>query len=436
MLALLGLVTILVLLVTIMTNKLSPLVALILVPLAAAMIGGFGLESAGFMVAGIKKIAPVASMFVFAIVFFGILSDAGMMDPIIDRVLKTVGMKPARITLGTAILALIVHLDGSGAVTFLVTIPAMLPLYDRLKMRRVVLAAIAAMAAGTANMLPWGGPTLRAAASLNVPVTDVFNPMIGVWVVGLVTVLSMAYFLGLREEKRLGASGENTDVDHTEVHVRELTDEEKELRRPKLFWLNILLTIAVLAAMISGLIPAAVSFMLGTVFALLFNYPNPDSQKKRIDAHAKAALMMASILFAAGAFTGIMRESGMLKAMAETAANFVPADFATHMPAMVGVLSMPFSLLFDPDSYYFGVMPVIANVYHTFGGDPITIGQASILGQMTTGFPVSPLTASTFLLIGLTGVPLGEHQKFTIPLVFAISVIMTIAAVIFGVFPI
>ena len=158
MLALLGLVTILVLLVTIMTNKLSPLVALILVPLAAAMIGGFGLESAGFMVAGIKKIAPVASMFVFAIVFFGILSDAGMMDPIIDRVLKTVGMKPARITLGTAILALIVHLDGSGAVTFLVTIPAMLPLYDRLKMRRVVLAAIAAMAAGTANMLPWGGP--------------------------------------------------------------------------------------------------------------------------------------------------------------------------------------------------------------------------------------------------------------------------------------
>nr|WP_321460345.1 citrate:proton symporter [uncultured Cohaesibacter sp.] len=419
-----------------MTNKLSPLVALILVPLAAALIGGFGLESAGFMVAGIKKIAPVASMFVFAIVFFGILSDAGMMDPIIDRVLKTVGMKPSRITLGTAILALIVHLDGSGAVTFLVTIPAMLPLYDRLKMRRVVLAAIAAMAAGTANMLPWGGPTLRAAASLNVPVTDVFNPMIGVWIVGLVSVLALAYFLGLREEKRLGVSGELSDVDHTEVHVRELSDEEKELRRPKLFWLNILLTIAVLGAMISGLIPAAVSFMLGTVFALLLNYPNPDSQKKRIDAHAKAALMMASILFAAGAFTGIMRESGMLKAMAETAANFVPADFATHMPAMVGILSMPFSLLFDPDSYYFGVMPVIAHVYETFGGNPIAIGQASILGQMTTGFPVSPLTASTFLLIGLTGVPLGEHQRFTIPLVFAISVIMTIAAVVFGIFPI
>ncbi|WP_319486693.1 citrate:proton symporter [uncultured Cohaesibacter sp.] len=436
MLALLGLVTILVLLVTVMTNKLSPLVALIVVPLAAALIGGFGLESAKFMVTGITKISSVAAMFVFAIVFFGILSDAGMMDPIINRILKTVGMKPARITLGTAILALVVHLDGSGAVTFLVTIPAMLPLYDRLKMRRVVLAAIAAMAAGTANMLPWGGPTLRAATSLNVPVTDVFNPMIGVWVVGLLSVVALAYFLGMREEKRLAAEGALTDVDHTEVHVRELSDEEKELRRPKMFWLNILLTIAVIAAMISGTLPAAISFMLGTVVALMINYPQVDAQKKRVDAHAKAALMMASILFAAGAFTGIMRESGMLKAMAETAANFVPADFASHMPALVGALSMPFSLLFDPDSYYFGVMPVIADVYKTFGGDPIAIGQASILGQMTTGFPVSPLTASTFLLIGLTGVPLGEHQKFTIPLVFAISIIMTVAAVVFGIFPI
>ena len=435
MLALLGLATILLLLASIMTNKLSPLVALITIPLVAALIGGFGFESATFMVNGIKAIAPVATMFVFAIVFFGILSDAGMMDPIIDRILKVVGMRPARITMGTALLATVVHLDGSGAVTFLVTIPAMLPLYDRLKMRRVVLAAIAAMAAGTANMLPWGGPTLRAAASLHVNVTDVFNPMIFVQITGLVTVFLIAYILGVREEKRLSKEGHLANIDKTEVHTRELSEEDQALRRPKLFLVNVALTLAVLGSMISGYLPAAVSFMLGTVFALLINYPKISEQKGRIDAHAKAALMMATILFAAGAFTGIMRGSGMLTAMAETAANFVSAEFASHLPVMVGFLSMPLSLLFDPDSYYFGVMPVIAGVYETFGGNPISIGQASIIGQMTTGFPVSPLTASTFLLIGLSGISLGEHQRFTIPLVFAVSAIMTVAAVIFGVFP-
>jgi CitMHS family citrate-Mg2+:H+ or citrate-Ca2+:H+ symporter len=69
-------------------------------------------------------------MFVFAILFFGIMTDAGMLDPIIDWILKTVGTRPTRIVMGTTLLALLVHLDGSGAVTFLVTIPAMLPLYE------------------------------------------------------------------------------------------------------------------------------------------------------------------------------------------------------------------------------------------------------------------------------------------------------------------
>ena len=52
-------------------------------------------------------------------------------------------------------LGLLVHLDGSGAVTFLVTIPVMLPLYDRLGMDRRVLACAVSMAAGV-DFLPRG----------------------------------------------------------------------------------------------------------------------------------------------------------------------------------------------------------------------------------------------------------------------------------------
>ena len=67
-------------------------------------------------------------MFVFAILFFGILTDAGVLDPIVSRILQVVGTKPTRVVVGSALLALLVHLDGSGAVTFLVTISAMKPL--------------------------------------------------------------------------------------------------------------------------------------------------------------------------------------------------------------------------------------------------------------------------------------------------------------------
>lgn len=439
MLAILGLVTILVLLIVILTNKLSPLVALIVIPIIASLIGGFGAETAAFIVNGVKSIAPTAAMFVFAIVFFGVLTDAGMMDPIIDRILKFVGLKPTRIVVGSTLLALIIHLDGSGAVTFLVTIPAMLPLFDRLGMQRRILALVVAMAAGV-NFLPWTGPVLRASAALNVPVSAIFTPLFVVQIVGLVFTFAVAWYMGKREERRLGLSGGEAVVagggaDTGGVHKRELTAAEQEIRRPHLFWANILLTLVILGTMISGYVDAAPMFMIGTVLALMINYPNVKDQKARVDAHAKAALMMASILFAAGAFTGIMGGTGMIKAMAAAGAEHVPADYAQAIPFITGMIAMPLSLLFDPDSYYFGVMPVVANVYHSFGGDPIHVAQASILGQMTTGFPVSPLTPATFLIMGLTGVSLGEHQKLAIPFLFAASVLMTITATILGVIP-
>jgi CitMHS family citrate-Mg2+:H+ or citrate-Ca2+:H+ symporter len=432
-LPLLGLVTIVVLLAAILSKRMSPLVALIIVPIAASLIGGFGLQTSKFVIDGLKSLAPVVGMFVFAILYFGTITDAGTLDPIIDRILRTVGTRPTRIVMGTTLLALLIHLDGSGAVCFLVTIPAMLPLYDRLNMDRRVLAAAASMAAGI-NFLPWTGPMIRASASLHLPISALFNPLIPVQIIGLVFVFGMAFWLGRREERRLGLTAAAGSVP---MPQRELTEEQKALRRPRNLWFNIVLTVIVLGSMVvmGEKVPPALVFMVGLCIALLVNYPNVDMQRQRIDAHARAALMMAGILLAAGVFTGVMQGSGMLKAMAQTAVGFVPATMASHIPVVLGLVSMPLSLLFDPDSFYFGVLPVIAEVAGQLGVPAVKIGQAALLGQMTTGFPISPLTPATFLVCGLTGIDLADHQKFTFPLLFGASIVMTIACVVLGIFP-
>ena len=429
MLATLGVITILAMLVSIMSKRISPLVALIALPIIAALLAGFGLQTSGFIITGIKNVAPVVGMFVLAILFFGIMTDAGMLDPIIDRILKRVGTRPTRIVMGTALLALLVHLDGSGAVTFLVTVPAMLPLYTRLGIDKRILACVCAMAAGV-NFLPWTGPVLRSSAALHVPVADLFQPLIPVQLVGLMFVFACAWWLGRREEKRLGL-GAGSTVDA--VPQRELSDDDLKLRRPRLFWVNLVLTLAVMVVMIAGWVDPVVMFMLGTVVALCINYPNVDAQRARIDAHAKTALTMASILLAAGVFTGIMQGTGMLKAIAEVAVAQIPAGHGKLIPAVVGFISMPLSMLFDPDSYYFGVMPVIAEVGKALGVDPLQVAPASLLGVHTTGFPVSPLTPATFLLVGLCKIELADHQRFTIPFLFAASVLMTLTALLLGV---
>lgn len=434
MLALIGVLTIATLLFFIMSKRMSPLVALIVIPVLGALIAGCGTDTAKYVVDGITKLAPMAAMFVFAITFFGVVTDAGMFDPIVRGILRFVGTHPVKIIIGTGILALIAHLDGNGAVTFLITVPTMLPLFNRLGMDKRILLGIVALSAGV-NFLPWTGPMIRASAALNVATHDLFLPLIPAQIAGLAFMVLMGWYWGKREEKRLGTAHFVAAAGDFSPH-KALTEQEKRLRRPHLFWVNIGLVIAVIGTMVFTRISPTVAFMIALTLALMINYPNVEMQKERINAHAKAALMMASILFAAGAFTGIMSGAGMLKAMSHAAVAFMPDALASHIPFIVGLISMPLSLIFDPDSYYFGIMPVIAHTVDIMGIPAIQVAQASVLGQMTTGFPVSPLTPATFLLVSLAGVDLADHQKFSIPVLWAASVIMTLAAALTGVFPI
>ncbi len=454
MLAALGFLTVIIMLVLIMTKKASPLVALIAVPVVTGIISCFFFvtdpENApgvvnflanfkklgGFITgsSGIGSVAATGVMFIFSILFFGILTDAGTFRPIIKKVLQLVGTDPIKIAIGTAVLAMIVHLDGSGAVTFLICVPALLPLYDALGMRRTTLATIVALSAGTMNILPWGGPTIRAHTALastmaeGTTVTDFFMPVLPAVIAGLICVIVIAVFLGRAEKSRLGtvALAGKTYVEP------ELSDDEKALLRPHLFWVNILLIVAAIASLLfSGFAPAVV-FMVFYVLATLINYPKVADSKARVDAHAKSCLMMCSVLFAAGCFTGIMKGTGMITAMASALTSIIPDALGRFFPVITGVIGMPASLLFDPDSFYYGVLPVLAETAQGFGVVAADVGRAAILGQMTTGFPVSPLTASTFLLIGLSGVDFGEHQKKTIPLAFLVTIVMLIVAVITG----
>jgi len=445
MLAILGFITVIVMLVLVMTKKSSPTVALIGVPVITGVIAAFFIKNeegvvhvlknvislGGMISSGIGTVAATGVMFIFSILFFGILTDAGTFRPIIKGVLQKVGVDPVKIAIGTAILAMIVHLDGSGAVTFLICIPALLPVYDAVGMKRTTLACITALAAGTMNIVPWGGPTIRAATAMEMNVMTLFTPVLPALVCGLLTVLVFAFFMGKGEKKSIGSAALASVTQYEE----ELTEEKKALLNPHLFPVNILLIVITIVGLIGGGhlgIGPAVVFMLAYVLAIVINYPSPKIQKERVDAHAKSAIMMASVLFAAGAFTGIMKGTGMITEMANALVSVIPVSLGRFFPIITGIIAMPASLLFDPDSFYFGVLPVLGNTAAGLGVEAVNVARAAILGQMTTGFPVSPLTPATFLLVGLAGVEFGDHQKKTIPLAFAVTIVMLIVSLLTG----
>ncbi len=440
MLTLLGFGTIAVLLALLLSNRVTAVVALIAVPVASAALAGFSAgEISEFVAEGITGVASTAAMFVFAILYFGVMRDAGLFQPIVERVLRFAGHNPVTIAIGTVLLAMATHLDGAGATTFLITIPALLPLYDALGMRRLVLAALTGLGAGIMNMVPWGGPGVRASSVVGDGANELWVPLIPGQLAGMMACVAIAYFLGRRERARMArtadvsaGAGESATAS---APVPRPEDPDPELLRPRLFWVNAALTVAAVAALVWGVVPPELVFMLALVVALIINYPGMSNQTDRINAHAQGAILMASTLLAAGVFLGIMENSGMIEAMAGALTSAVPASAGPGLPLLVGVLGVPLSLLFGPDAYYFGVLPVLNSVGAAFGVPSLEIAQASLVGQETAGFPVSPLTGSFYLLTGLSGVSIGAHIRFLLPWAWLVSLVVLAVAVLTGVVP-
>jgi citrate-Mg2+:H+ or citrate-Ca2+:H+ symporter, CitMHS family len=423
MLTWLGAVAIVGLLALILFRLTSVVVALTLVPIAAALAGGFAGSLGAFAIDGIRSVAPTAALLAFAVVYFGVMHDVGLFDPMIRGIVRLVGHDPAKVVVGTAALATVAHLDGAGASTFMVTVPALLPIYQRLRMDPLTLTCVTAMAAGTMNILPWGGPATRAATALDIGVGELFNPLIVPTVAGVAMVFLLAAALGMSARRRAVGIAVVEEAQRSDPSLR---------AAPRLYWFNAALTLAALTALVAEILPLAVIFLVACALALLVNFPDPHAQRDRLEAHGRAAMAMVTTVLAAGLFTGIMTGTGMLTSTARDLVALLPQGMLAHLPVLLAAAAMPLSLAFDPDSFYFGVLPVLATASEAAGASATHVGRAALLGQMTTGFPVSPLTPATFLLVGLAGVDLADHQRRAIPYLFAISLVMTAVALVTG----
>ncbi len=427
MLALFGFGTIAVFLILIITKKLSVITALVIVPIVFGLLAGLGVkELSEMMLNGIKQVAPTGILLFFAVLYFAVMLDTGLFDPVIRLIIRQVKGDPLKVVMGTALLTMIVHLDGDGTATFMIVISAFLPVYKELKMDRLVLAGIVALSVGPLHLVPWSGTSARAIATMNSTASEMFNPNVPAIIGGIVWVLFVAYILGRNERKRLGIV--SLDYDH---HTS-LNDEQRSFRRPKLILVNAAMTVALIVTLMMGWIPAPVLFVIASCFALLINYPNLKDQQRIVKSHGANIFMVSSMIFAAGIFSGILTGSKMIEAMASSLVSFIPEHHANWLPLLTAITSMPSSLLFTPDAYYFGVIPVLSEAAQHYQIDPLEIGRAALLGQMTVGFPLSPLTASTFLLIGLCEVDLGNHQKFVFKWAFGTTIVMTIVALLTG----
>ncbi len=429
MLAILGFGMIITFMALIMWKKLHPVTALILIPLIFALLAGSGLGVGKMMVAGVKTIAPTAMMLLFAIMYFGIMINVGLFDPLATFILRLVKGDPLKILVGTVLLTGVVALDGDGSTTFMIVCTAMLPLYDRLGISRITLAVFALMTNNVLNIVPWGGPTARVVAALGLEANDVFVPLVPGMVISFIFLLVVAYFLGLKERKRLGIV--EMDKATMDEIVKKITSEAPELKRPGLFAVNLVMTIILLTVLIMDVISLGVVFAVGTSLALVINYRTIKEQTARIEEHAPAAMNVVIVIIAAGCFMGILAGTKMDAAITNTMVAMIPDSLGPHMALITALLSAPGTFFLSNDAFYYGIVPILAKTGAAYGVTPVEIARASLMGQ-----PIhflSPLVGALWLLLGITNVSLGEIQKYALPVATGMMLIYIVVGKVLGV---
>lgn len=428
-LAILGFIMIIVFMALIMTRKMSALIALIVIPTIFALIGGFYSGLGKYMLDGIETVAPTGIMLTFAILYFGVMIDAGLFEPVINQIIKVVKGDPVKITIGTVILASMVALDGDGTTTFIITVTAMMPLYKKIGMSLYTLSTLALLSIGVMNMLPWGGPTARAISALQVSTEDVFIPLVPVMAAGILFALIVAFILGKRARKTLSYQ---SDIELEDVKKDE-TKEESLLKRPKMIIPNAILTISLIVCLVLEVLPIPVLFMVWFGVALLINYPNLSIQNSVVKKHAGNVLSVISLVFASGIFTGVMDGTKMVDEMANTLVHIIPGAMGSHFAIITAVLSGPFTYFMANDPFYYGVLPILAESAHQFGVSKIDMAKASVLGQPL--HVLSPLYAAGYLLVGMLDIEYGQNQRVVIKWAIGSSLFMILVACILGIIP-
>ena len=446
----LGFICIVAIVLTLFKSKTLPSIAFIVFPFLLAMllvIGGYyTVGDVGKLIkSGFNSTAPTAALFVFSVLFFGIMTDAGMFDVIIGQLMKLVGNSVIGVTVMTAVIALIGHLDGGGASTFCIVVPAMLPVYKKMHMRPTTLLRVSVLAMGVLNLMPWSGPTARAATVLGIEASQLWGTLLPIQAFGIVLCLAHAVLAGVQEQKRgAGLNGALAQAEGTVTLDERVQEARNDLARPKLFLFNVLLTVAVIALLIWDEFPSYVPFMLGVAAALLVNYGlNAKLHKEIINSHAAPALMMCSTLMGAAVLMGVLVKSvtvdgveaaSVVTCMSNLIKMVLPDFLGRHLPIVIGILSVPLALAFDTDSYFYGMLPVMIGIGEGFGIAALPIAVAMVVCRNCATF-ISPMVPATLLGVGLADVDIKDHIKCSFGYVWAFSILCMLVAIVLGIMP-
>lgn len=426
-----GFIMLAIIVVLLITNKTSIIPVFGIIPIAAALILGYGLKDIqGFMNDGFASVLNTIILFSFAVMFFSLLNDVGMFDVIVNRVMKYLGNNVLVVLYIACFVTMISHLDGSGATTALVTIPTMLPIFKRMKIRPVCIVFVMTIMSGAMNITPWCASMLRITSVTGLDAQVLWRYLAPVQacaiIVGLLLMIPVAFF-----EKRGGAG--MTHEEFAELKIALSKPAEVSVSRPVLIF-DMLLTLFMIVGLLLGWFGTALGFIVAFGLALIVNYPSVKQQGAKIKQYGGPAINMVMTIIAIGVLVGVMNGTGMIEGMTNAILSILPESLGKHLTFLVSLFVIPINTIIGSDNIYFALTPIMQSIVTNYGVTDLALA-TSIVVPCALGAGITLIGPSPYLALGLADCTMGEHLKYSFKWIWLLGIVTTVFAAVIGKIP-
>lgn len=431
MTTLVGFLMLAVIVVLLLTNKTSIIPVFGIIPIIAALILGYGLKDIqGFMNEGFKSVLNTIILFSFAVMFFSLLSDVGMFDVIVNRVMKYLGNNVLAVLYVACFVTMISHLDGSGATTALVTIPTMLPIFKKMKIRPACIVFVMSIMSGAMNITPWCASMLRITSVTGLDAQVLWRYLAPVQAFAIVCGLLLMIPIAAIEKKN-GAG--MTDVEFAALKASLNQPAKVSVSKPVLVF-DLALTAVMVVGLLLGWFGTAIGFIVAFGLALVVNFKTTKEQGGKIKQYGGPAINMVMTIIAIGVLVGVMNGTGMIEGMTNAILAVLPESLGKHLCFVVSLFVVPINTIIGSDNVYFALTPIMQSLVSTYGVTDLALA-TSIVVPCALAANVTLIGASPYLALGLADVTMGEHLKYSFKWIWILAAACTVFAMVIGKLP-
>lgn len=401
-------------------------------PIIAALVLGYSVdEISKFIMDGLNSTYKTVALFIFSVAYFSTLSDVGIFDVLISKVIKKMGNRIHIVFVMTIFVAFVSHLDGAGATTALVTVPMMIPFYDKMKIPRTYLLLWLTLASGIAQSFPWTPCGLRLATSIGIEPIALWRQMIPMQVFALIATVILAVILAKHEEKKGVAV---SDEEFQELLDSTVKSAKLSVSRGVAIF-DVAFTILLLAVLLTGTLNTNVAFILATAIILPVNYKTVKEQMGKIKEFGKSSIYCSMLMFSLSVMVGINTGAGLTTTLGTVLMSAAPAGIAQAMLLIVALLIFPLGVFLGLDSVLLIIPPLLVSMTAGVGYVPMQVALVCAIGGSLAG-GCSLTSSGAYLALGLADVSMGDHLKRTFKWGWLISLVMVAVGVIAGTIPV